>query len=320
MSSYIGIDVSKNQLEVLVMQGDQEVPMAVANEPKGWAALIRDLHKLGVQEGHACMEATGAYGEGIAQALYNAGYPVSVVNPAWVKGHGRGKGRRTKTDRLDAWRLANYCRSEQPDLWSPPPLEMRELRAMTRRLAALLDLRQQERNRLQSDAFSPAMNRVTLDLIAHLTRQMEDLQRLIQQHVKAHRSLQHLCHLLVTIPGIGFKTACCLIAEIQDISRFASAKQLAAYAGLCPEIAVSGLSRSKSRLSPAANRRLRAALFFPALVVRRCSPFFSAIADRHIAAGHCKMSAIGILMHKLLRIVFGVWISGQPFDLARLTS
>lgn len=68
------------------------------------------------------------------------------------------------------------------------------------------------------------------------------------------------------------------------------------------------------------NRRLRTALFFPAVVAMRSHPFFAALAARHLARGQSKMSTVGILMHKLIRIIFGVLKSGQPFDLAALTA
>jgi transposase len=317
---WIGIDVAKAWLDIMVLGLGEKQSLRVDNTPAGWKQLVKWLGKIGAREGRVCMEATGAYYEGVAEALQAAGFCVYVVNPAWVKKHAQSYGRHTKTDRLDAWLLADYLRSHD-DLspWSPPSPEVKVLRDMTRRLAALSQMHQQEINRLKSGAFCPTIQAVTADHIADLKQRIAQLQALLVQHIKAHRSLQRLCRLLTSIPGIGVKTAACLIAEIQDISRFASAKQLASYAGLCPTLSESGLARGKSHLSPAANRRLRAAFYFPAMVVKRCSPLFSSLADRHIAAGHCKMSAQGVLMHKLIRIVFGVWSSGQPFDLARLT-
>lgn len=318
---WIGIDVAKAWLDIEVIGLKQEERLRVDNTPAGWKQLIRWLRKWGAQEGRVCLEATGAYQEGVAEALHEAGWWVWVVNPTWVKDHSRSHGRRAKTDRLDAWLLADYLRSH-PDKprWVPASPEMKALREMTRRRQALLDMRQQETNRLHSQAFSTEMRSFLRDHIAQLTQHLEQLEALIKAHIQAHRSLQRLCHLLTSIPGIGRTTAAVLLAEIQDISRFASAKQLAAYAGLCPDLAESGSSRARSRLSPAANRRLRAAFYFPALVVKRHYAPFRTLADRHIAAGRAKLSAIALLMHKLIRIVFGVWSSGLPFDWSHFAS
>lgn len=321
MSSYIGVDVSKDELEVLVMHHEQEQCLKVENSAKGFKTLRKALQRLGVREGQVCMEATGSYYEGVAESLYQAGYTVSVVNPAWVKDYGRSQGRRNKTDRLDAWLIADYGRTQQPVAWRPPSPALRELRSLVRRRAALMKMRQQEINRLKSGAYLSVMRAQTGDHITYLKEQVMAVERLIRQHMKAHRCLQRLSKLLTSIPGIGDKTAWCVLAEAQDLSVFSSAKQLAAYAGLTPQQCQSGSSlHGPSRLSQLGNRRLRTAFFFPALVAMRSHPFFRTLAQRHLANGHCKMSVVTLLMHKLIRIVFGVLKSGQPFNLAALTS
>jgi transposase len=321
MCKFIGIDVSKDKANVVVTGDIHEQQVEVENNTKGHQTLVKRLSQLGINEGHVCMEATGTYYEGLAEHLHRAGFRVSVVNPARIKDYGRSKGRRNKTDRLDAWLIADYCRTQQPAQWLPPSAEMRELRGMARRRESLMQMRQQEVNRLKSGAYQASMMAHTQQLITYLTQQVTEVERLIGQHIKAHRSLQRLCKLLTSIPGIALKSAWCILAEIQDMAVFASAKQLAAYAGLTPEQVVSGSSvRGQSRLTKFGNRRLRTAFFFPALVAMRSQPFFRAFAQRHLAKGLCKMAVVVLLMHKLIRIVFGVLKSGQPFNLATLTS
>ena len=321
MSSAIGVDVSKDKLDVVVMKDKAEQQVEVENSPKGYQGLVKRLHEWGVEDGAVCMEATGTYYEGIAEHLHQAGYRVSVVNPARIKAYGKSKGQRNKTDRLDAWLIADFCRTQQPDQWLPPTPEMRELRSMARRRESLMEMRQQEVNRLKSGAYSAVMQAQTQQHLEDLTQYIKAVEHLIRQHIKAHRSLQRLCKLLTSIPGIALKSAWNILAEIQDMAAFSSARQLAAYAGLTPQRFESGSSvRGKSRLTSLGNRRLRTALFFPALVAMRSHPFFKALAQRHLAHGHCKLSVVALLMHKLIRIVFGVLKSGQPFNLATLTS
>jgi transposase len=271
--------------------------------------------------GQVCLEATGTYYEAVAEHLHEAGYRVSVVNPAWIKHYGRSQGRRNKTDRLDAKLIADYCRTQRPVQWLPPSPELRDLRAMARRQVSLMQMRQQEVNRLKSGAYPTFLQAQSRQLIATFKQQEADLERLIRNHIKAHRCLQRPCQLLASIPGVGLKTAWRVLAEIGDVSLFTSAKQLAAYAGLSPSRVESGSSvRGQSHLTKLGNRRLRTALFFPALVAMRFHPFFRALAHRHLAKGLCKMAVVGLLMHKLIRIIFGVLKSGRPFDLASLTS
>ena len=76
--------------------------------------MLRWLKDLGVDQVHACLEATGRYGDGLALHLHDAGHRVSVVNPAQIKHFGRAKLGRNKTDRADAALICDYCRLFEP--------------------------------------------------------------------------------------------------------------------------------------------------------------------------------------------------------------
>ncbi|MGB0560353.1 MAG: IS110 family transposase, partial [Spirulinaceae cyanobacterium] len=134
-------------------------------------------------------------------------------------------------------------------------------------------------------------------------------------HIQGHEALATSYGLLTSITGIAAVTATTLLAEIGDIHRFKSARQLAAYAGLTPQERKSGTSLTgKTRLCKIGNSVLRKALYFPAITAARHCPELRAFYDRLIAAGKSKMQAIGAVMHKLIRIVFGVLKSGKSFD------
>ena len=93
----------------------------------GWHQLIAWLgeHKIG--RVHACLEATGRYGLGIALALHEAGYVVSIVNPAQIRNFARTKLGRNKTDQVDAVRIREYAELFKPRPWTPPSPAMRRL-------------------------------------------------------------------------------------------------------------------------------------------------------------------------------------------------
>ena len=69
---------------------------------------------------HACLEATGRYGLGIALALHEAGYVVSIVNPAQIRNFARTKLGRNKTDQVDAVHIREYAELFKPRPWTPP--------------------------------------------------------------------------------------------------------------------------------------------------------------------------------------------------------
>ncbi|UBF29097.1 transposase [Kovacikia minuta CCNUW1] len=94
---------------------------------------------------------------------------------------------------------------------------------------------------------------------------------------------------------------------------------LAAFAGVTPQEHQSGTSvQGKTRLCKIGSLRLRKVLYFPALnLIRRC-PQIQAFRDRLLAAGKTKMQVVGAVMHKLIRIIYGVLHSRQPFDPTKL--
>lgn len=181
------------------------------------------------------------------------------------------------------------------------------------RLNNLKGMQQQERNRLET-ADTIVVEAIKTD-IEFLTQQIVATQALISDHFDQHPQLKIQRDLITSIPGIAAATAAAILAEIRDLSAFENADQLAAFAGLTPSEFSSGSSvHGKPRLSKIGNRNLRQVLYMPALVARRYNPLIRTFCERLLAKGKSKMATIGAAMHKLLRMVFGVLKSGQPFD------
>lgn len=133
----LGIDVAKATLVVVLLVGERQQRAEFANTPAGHAKLLSWLAKRSSAPVHACLEATGTYGDDLAQALYDAGHTVSVVNPARIAAYATVQAARHKTDQADAALIARYCQREQPSAWQPPAPELRELRALVRHLDTL---------------------------------------------------------------------------------------------------------------------------------------------------------------------------------------
>lgn len=316
MTNYLGIDVSKAWLDVLLLREGLPVEKGhFDNSQQGFRQLQHFLKKRKVKTLHACLEATGYYGAEVALFLHEAGYVVSVVNPARIKAYAESQLIRTKTDVADAALIADFCRTQRPEVWTPPPLEQQELQALVRHLENLQDMRQQEVNRRQAGIPSETILKTLDEHIAFLNQQIADLLRLIYDHIQRHPHLRQQHDLLTSIPGIGDLTAFKLLAEIVDVHAFDSARQLAAFAGLTPRERRSGSSvRGRTRLSKRGSPRLRHALYFPAIVALRHNPLLHTFAQRLLAAGKSKMQVVAAVMRKLLHLVFGILKSARPFD------
>lgn len=74
MCNYIGIDVSKDKLDIVVLTGEGAEEFEVENGQKGHQAWVKRLRQAGSSEGQVCMEATGTYYEGVAEALQAADF------------------------------------------------------------------------------------------------------------------------------------------------------------------------------------------------------------------------------------------------------
>jgi transposase len=312
----LGIDIAKLKFNVcLINTGGKLKHRVFPNTLTGFEQLLGWLSKQGIERVHACLEATGTYGESLSLFLHEAGHTVSVVNPAAIKAFAQSRLSRTKTDRVDAELIARFCQTQEPPAWTPLPAEVRELQALVRRLESLIEMRVMEENRLSSGISVEMVRQSVEELLNHLNEQIRRTEKLIREHLNNHPRLKRQSQLLDSIPGIAEATAALLLSEITDITRYRSARQVAAYAGLVPRERQSGTSvRGRTKLSKIGNARLRRALYFPAITALRCSPFFQAWAEGLRQRGKSKMSVICAVMRKLVHLAYGVLKSDKPFN------
>lgn len=311
----LGLDIAKGTYTVNLCRADgKRRQKRFANTAEGHQALLVWLSQHAAGPIHACLEATGTYGEAVATVLVDAGHAVSVINPAAAKAFAQSQLRRTKTDDVDAAVLADFCAAHQPPRWTPWPREVRELQGLIRRREALVEMLTQEKNRQASGGLIPL---VAASLVRHITMletELADLEAQITQHVDTHPGLRPQRDLLITIPGIGATTAARLLAECRAITGFANARAYAAFAGLVPRASQSGTLRGRSRLSKLGSARLRLALYFPALTAMRHNPRLAPVAARLAAAGKHKMVIVAAIMRRLLHLAYGVLKHQRPFD------
>lgn len=311
----IGVDVSKAKLDVaLLLAGGKFRDKVVANSRKGFAEMVAWLAKHGVSTGHVCMEATGAYWEELAEYLADAGFEVSVVNPAHIKSYGESLGSRSKTDKADARVIAQFCAERRPAIWQAPSPAVRELRALVRRRDALIELRTQELNR-QEVASQPQVLRSIEQVLAHLNKQIKEIEKQINDHIDKDPTLKEQSRLLQSIPGVGDATTGMLLSQYGGQLRFGSTRQAVAFGGLDTRHRESGSSvRGKPRMSKKGDSSLRAALYMPAVVAMTKTMWGKAFAKRLTEAGKPKMLIIGALMRKMVEIAYAILKSGKPFN------
>lgn len=314
MKHTLGIDVAKAKLDVALRLPDGKIrSKVIENTPQGFETLMAWLGKHDVVELHVCMEATGTYWEAVAEFLADAGFIVSVINPAQIKAFGAAGLVRTKTDKVDARLIAEFCVAQHPEPWQAPSPALRELRAWVMRRNALDTMRTQEGNRLL--VARPAVRAGIEAHLAYLEKSIAEIEDAIRQKIDDDPGLKQQRELLDSIPGLGDKTIPVLLSYYGGPLRFDKAKAAAAFAGLDPRQHDSGSSvRGKPRLSKVGHAFLRKALYMPAMVATTRTAWGRAFRDRLAAAGKPPMLIIGAMMRKLVHVAFGVLKSGKPFD------
>lgn len=312
---HLGIDVAKAKLDCVLRRPDgKHLHKVVANTAQGFNALLTWLAKHKACTALVCMEATGIYWEAVAEHLAAQGMKVSVVNPAQIKSFGASRMVRTKTDKVDAVLIAEFCKEREPAPWQPPAPSETALRALVLRLEALQSMRTQEGNRLEV-----ARDAVRDDIAKHvawLDTEIKALIKKIRIHVDDHPDLKDKRDLLDSIPGLGERIIPILLSYYGTPDRFGNARQASAFAGLDPRHHESGSSvNGKPRLSKVGHTFLRKSLYMPAMVTLYRTAWGKVFRERLASSGKPPMLIIGAMMRKLVQVAFGVLRSGKPFNM-----
>lgn len=313
---YIGIDIAKRKFDVLwiATETGKRRDKVFANTPAGFKEMLGWLGKYNLvpENSRLAMEATSQYYEALAEALFNAGFTVSVVNPLQVKRFGQAVMLRQKTDKADAELIARFCAQCDPRPWAPPPPQVRELQRLVGRLDAVQDMLVQEQNRRY------VSQGVTLESVERMIVSLEDEQELvksmIKDHIDRHPDLRDQQELLCSIPGVAERLSAYFMAWL-PIERFEDAREAVAFVGLSPQHRESGDSiRGKSKLCKMGHARLRRMLYMPAMAAINHNPAAQAMAKRLKESGKGGKVVVVAVMRKLVHWMIGVLKSGISFN------
>jgi len=292
--TFLGVDVSKQNLDVQAPTGAFRVP----NAPAGIRCLLQRIHKIS-EPVHVICEPTGGYERLLVAALHKHQVLVSVVNPRQVRDFARAQGRLAKTDALDAKALADYgaaCHPRATPPLSPQHLHLAELVRRQRQLQAMFVT---EQNRLEH-VQDPILRRSTRTHLRQIRAHLDHLDRLIGEIVAQHPDLQHRVQTLCRIQGVGRATAVRVLADLPELGSL-DRKQAAALAGLAPFNRDSGTYRGQRHVT-AGRSGARIALYMAALVAARHNPVLRTFYQRLRAAGKPPKVALTALMRKLVTL------------------
>ena len=297
-AQYVGIDVSKDRLDVHVQPSGEA--FVVARDDKGLAMLLDRLQAIGPRL--IALEATGGYETVVAAAVGGAGLPLAVVNPAQVRHYAQALGKRAKTDPIDAEAIARFAEAARPEPRALPDEAsqmLAELVARRRQIIAMMVAERQRARRL------PRRLRKSCERVVRmLEKELAALDLDIDTTVRGSPAWRAKEDLLASVPGIGSITARTLIAELPELGRL-DRRSLASLVGVAPFTRQSGQWRGKAFIG-GGRRAVRAALFVATMAAVRHNPIIRACRQRLLAAGKPKMVAMIACMRKLLTILNAV--------------
>lgn len=294
--SWIGIDVSKQLLEVAVHKSDYH--FRCPNDPKKFSTLIAEL--IALRPARIVLEATGGLERPLLQALHAIGMPIVLVNPRQVRDFAKALGLLAKTDRLDAGVLAHFGAAIEPPLRPIKATEETELDALMGRRNQLSDMLVAEKNRRGSAATKAAR----ADLDAHiewLEQRLKALDKELKEQLKSCVAWQRKDEILQSVKGIGFVTSVSLLADCPELGQL-NRHQIAKLAGVAPLNRDSGKQRGTRHIF-GGRAQVRAKLYMATLTAIRCNPVIKAFYQQLIARNKLKKVAIVACMRKLLTII-----------------
>lgn len=303
---WVGIDVSKNRLDVHVLP--DRTAFAVARDGKGLAELVERLRPLGASL--VGVEATGGFETVVAAALAGAGLPLVVVNPAQVRHYALAVGRRAKSDPIDAAMIARFVEATRPAVRAMADEATQLLADLVARRRQVIEMIVAERNRERRTAVERIRKSIAR-LIVALERELAAIDAEIDTGVRGSPVWREKEDLLASVPGVGAITARSLIAELPELGTLTN-KQIASLAGLAPYTRQSGQWTGKSMIG-GGRKTVRSAVFLAGLVAGRHNPVLRAFRQRLIDAGKPKMVAAIAVARKLLTILNAILRDQAPW-------
>jgi transposase len=315
---YVGIDVSKDKLDVAVKATEADgAPKPTKRAKESWisgntsggvADLVRRVKALNPER--IALEATGGYEQRVFKALREANLPAVIVNPGNVREFAKSMGRQAKTDRIDALMLAHFAEVRQPEVLPLPTANQQRIADLRGLRTDLLATRVAYNNRLETCGAEVRMH--IEKLLGNVEGEIAVLDGKLKEALDATPEDAAKARLVQSVPGVGPVTAATLVGELPELGKI-SHRRISSLAGLAPINRDSGRQRGKRSIRGGRNE-VRKVLYMAAFSARTHISVIRAFADRLEASGKCFKTVMTACMHKLLIILNAIVLSGTPWS------
>jgi transposase len=323
---FIGIDVSKNKLDLSVQQGKCFLyHQEIANEPSAINAFLKELAKRPgflLAKAVFCMEHTGIYNNHLLYCLHKKKASIWLEAAIQIKksmGATRGK-----NDKVDSERIASYAYKNRDDvrLWEPKREAVQQLAYLSATRSRLITYRkalktpQKESSRfIKKDIINMSANSCSSTLKG-IAADLAKVEKAISSIITADAELKRLFSLITSVKGIGGVTAVHILTTTNEFKDIREAKKYACYSGAAPFVEESGILKGKGRVSHMANKKIKTLLHMAALVAIRYNPELKHYYKRKTEVEKKnKMSVINAVRNKLILRIFACVNQNRKYEI-----
>lgn len=322
---FIGIDVSKNELDFSIQQGRCFLfHREIGNKPAEINALIKEISNLpglSLKQAIFCMEHTGIYSNHLLGCLHKKKANICLQAATHIKkslGNIRGK-----NDKIDSARIAEYAykNREELRLWAPKRDEVQQLAYLTStrsRLIKVLKIATAALNEY-GEFVSKKVAKQNMGLCQHtinaIKADMDKVEKEIAEVIAGDPELKRLFSLATSVCGVGNVVATQMLITTNEFKDISNPKQFACFAGVAPFTSESGVYKGKGRVSHMANKKMKTLLHLAAMVAIQYDPQLKIYYQRMVKQERKnKMSVINAVRNKLVLRVFACVNQNRKYE------
>ncbi len=313
----VGIDVSAATLDICV-SGKTQKSVVIKNELTAIRKFFSTYQSEQILIG---MENTGRYNWALYEILKDMHHQVFVISPLHLKksmGLVRGK-----TDKIDAIRIAAFIAKNHTDIpqWKPSSPAIQKLKIfLTERNSRIKSKRQLLKQqydyaKMKHLGLDKSLMKLNLKQLTLINEQIAEIERQIEQLIKADQQMHQQAKLIRSVPGAGKVLCWMMLAKTEGFTTITEPRKMACYSGVVPFANQSGTSiRGKQRVSSYADKAIKAVLHLAAMSAIRLKNELREYYLRKVAQGKNKMSALNAVRNKIVHRIFAVIKNQIPYQ------
>lgn len=320
---YVGIDISKDWLDVAVLETDSKKIISekrIDNNQKHIFKLINQLLKKGNADSYwFCFEHTGNYGLELMLCLDQKSLLYSVV-PAQEIILSQGI-KRGKNDRIDAIRIAQFAAIQNARL-KPSKLPVKELLVIKQLLSVrrhLIKTRSSYKNSLKTHKIASKVSEdetailICQKQIEQLNQEINQVERQIKDKINSNEEIHKNFELITSVKGIGLIVAAQIIVYTNNFTSFDNHRKFSCYSGIAPFENSSGQKVSNKKTSKFRNQIMKTLLMNAANSAVIYDPQMKKYYSRKINEGKATYSVLNAVACKLIARMFAVVKRQNPY-------